>query len=199
MNEIKFHSSDEALKYLISVRDLEGSCGSVSGRAAADGELGLSPDGDAFGPDVTDRINARLDLEEVVKMGLDWRYRTVLDLFLDAECVRPSVELPDGTVRTGAHAAVVEWARCTPRHGHWLIDKMLRLVDRSLWRMGYLHENPVGVADNDTAVRASDNDGWVRATRNVPTRDDVDGFDPVLAAGYYTQEELMEMGYDSEE
>ncbi|WP_207262398.1 hypothetical protein [Desulfovibrio sp. Huiquan2017] len=200
---IRFHSAEEALTYLVAVRDLEGSCGSVSGRAAADGELGLAPDGDCFGPDATDKIAARIDLERTVVQDLDWRYRRVLALFIGADCVRTYPEREDGTRRPGAHAEVMKWARCTPRHAHWLIDKMLSHVDRSLWRMGYLYANPDATVEPGIS-RKTDDDGFVRATRNSDTISDnerlvaLDRSSELMscpyefAAAYYTAAELAE-------
>ena len=85
---IKFHRAEEALRYITAAKDQEESIGSASCRTAADSELGLTPDCDTFGPDSTDKINARIDIEQTITMNWNWRYREVLDIFLSAECVR---------------------------------------------------------------------------------------------------------------
>ncbi|MBI9080802.1 MAG: hypothetical protein JEY79_13820 [Pseudodesulfovibrio sp.] len=196
-NNIRFQKAEEALRYLVAVKELEGSVGSVSGRAAADGELGLTPDGDAFGPDVSDRINARNDIEEAISMDMDWRYRKVLDLFLSADCIRMYPEREDGTRRDGAHAMVQDWAGCTPCHANRLIDNMLTRVDRNLWRMSYLYADPDGVHDPELRPVQSDDVEMDMDTALSMSSKWVSC--PYEYAQYYSREELEEMGHQSDD
>jgi hypothetical protein len=62
----RFKSAEDALRWLIAARDTAGTVGSVTGRCVADGELGLTPDGDVFGPSAENRIHTRCDLEMVI-------------------------------------------------------------------------------------------------------------------------------------
>ena len=162
-NGIIFSSAEDALVFLGSARELEGSVGSVSGKATADGELGLSPDGDCWGPDSTDRIAARIDLERTVAQGLDWRSKRVLDMFLAAECVRRYPEDETGNRKSGAVDLVAAWAAVSVGSAYRWIDRMLGEVDLALWSAGYLRVDPASVRGEEIVGRETIDEDGVRA------------------------------------
>lgn len=111
----KFRSAEDAMRRLIAARDTAGTVGSVTGRCVADGELGLTPDGDVFRPSAEDRIHMRRDLEMVMDDGMDRMMKRGLDVYLDCKYVRTYPEDNDGDQRPGAVDYVVYWRRCRGR------------------------------------------------------------------------------------
>lgn len=197
--DIRYHTAEAALRDYSEMQELAGSIGSMSGKAAADSEIGTTTDGDSFAPDPADRMNACIDLKAVFYIDLDWRYKKVLDLFLDAESIRMYPERKDGSRLPGAHDLVREWAGCTPRHANWLIDKMLAQVDRNLWRMGYLYTDPDGVRSEEEFLTVGDNgldDADIATALDMSTKW---VSCPHEYAPYYTTEELEEIGRQSGE
>jgi hypothetical protein len=186
----RFKSAEDALKWLIAARDTAGTVGSVTGRCVADGELGLTPDGDVFGPSAEDRIHLRRDLEMVMDDGMDRMMKKVLDVYLDCECVRTYPEDEDGERRPGAVDYVVYWRRCSRQYANRLITQMLDAVEDNLWRYDMLRDCPYPVR-GDIQRSAVDGGGGVRAVRQVVTEEDLEA-----VADYYSAEELEAAGIE---
>ncbi len=173
MYDKKYRSAEDALRWLIAARDTAGTVGSVTGRGVVDGELGLTPDGDVFGPSAEDRIHTRRDLEMIMDDGMDGMDRMmhkILDVYLDCECVRTYPEDDNGERRPGAVDYVVYWRRCSRQYANRLITQMLDGVEDNLWRYDMLRECPYPVR-GDVQMPDVDEGGGVRAVRQVVTEE----------------------------
>lgn len=60
--------------------------------------------------------------------------------------------------------------------------------------MGYLYADPNGAVDQELRP-ASDDEGGGRGSRSAPCAEDIGNYDQDVVDGYYTQRELIEMGY----
>lgn len=183
-HEKRFKTAEDALKWLVSARDTAGTVGSVTGRCVEDGELGLTPDGDVFGPGMDDRIHMRRDLEMVMDAGMGTMQRKVLAMYLAAECVPTYPADENGNREIGAVDMITRWRKCSRTRAYQLIRKMLDAVEANLWRYDLLYDNPNPVR-GDVRLVGVDDEGGVRAVRQIVTEEDLEA-----AAEYYDEEEM---------
>ena len=169
---------------MVAARDTAGTVGSVTGRCVEDGELGLTPDGDVFGPSMDDRIHMKRDLEMVMDTGMGTMQKKVLTMFLDAECNRTFPVDEDGDREPGAVDMIVRWRKCGRQRAYKLIDKMLSTVEQNLWRFDMLYSNPNPVRGN-IRLTPVDEYGETRVVRQVVTEEDLEA-----AAEYYDGDEM---------